>query len=274
MTEFLVFAALLVAASLLFVLIPLWRGARPAADKRREANITIYHQRYQEIEREVGAGRLSRREAEEEKDELGARLLADVDQTPSLLSSPQQKTRRPWLATLLIVVLIVGGGVGAYWKLGDWRAVENAGMPDAQTVMRELQERVNQYPGDLKARALLAEAQQSTGQFAAAAKNLHALNAASSKPRPQLIAAEADATLQATNDLQGKARDLFAQALKLDPKNRQALWFLGLAAAERGDNSKAVDYWDRLLKQKLSADVRAMVQSRRNELTGDKPKLK
>ncbi|MDA3920172.1 MAG: c-type cytochrome biogenesis protein CcmI [Salinisphaera sp.] len=273
MIVFLIFAALLVAASLLFVLVPLWRGDQSTADKRREANITIYHQRHQEIEREVGAGRLSRREAEEEKDELGARLLTDIDQAPSLMPSPQRKTRRPWLATVLIVALFLVGGVGGYWKLGDWRAVEDAGEPNAQTVISELQERVNQYPRDRKARMLLAEAQTSTGQFAAAANNLHALNAASPKPRPQLIAAEADATLQATNDLQGKARDLFAQALKLDPKNRQALWFLGLAAAEQGDNSKAVGYWDRLLKQNLPAEVRDMVKSRRNELTGHKPKL-
>ena len=272
MTEFLVFAALLVAASLVFVLLPLWRAGRPVAHRRRDANITIYHQRYAEIEREVAAGRLGRREAEVEKDELGARLLSDLDETPALAPDASVR-RRPWVLTLLVVILVVGLSSGGYWLRGDWGAMQTGDRPDLPAMMGELQQRIDESPDDLEARALLARAQESTGDYAGAAENYGALNAAMPQPQPALLAAEARARLQATDDLQGRANDLYRQVLELDPASLEALWYLGLAAAERGDDARAVSYWDRLLAEEPPAEFRDMVETRRAELVGDKPQL-
>jgi cytochrome c-type biogenesis protein CcmH len=272
MTEFLVFAALLMAASLVFVLVPLWRAGTPTPNKRREANITIYHQRYAEIEREVAAGRLSRREAETEKDELGARLLADIDAAPELTDKPRA-AGRPWFATLLIAVLLIGGSAGTYWLLGDMRAMTGSDMPDLSTMIDELEARVAAEPDDLQARAMLARAQQARGEYAKAARNFRALNEAMPQPRAPIVAAEAAATLQASDDLQGRTRELYEQVLELDAGSAEALWYLGLAAAERGDTNTAIDYWDRLLEQDLPEDFASMVRNRRAELAGDKPAL-
>ncbi|GAB3683952.1 c-type cytochrome biogenesis protein CcmI [Salinisphaera aquimarina] len=272
MTEFFVFAAILVAASLVFVLVPLWRAGTPTPDKRREANIAVYHQRYAEIEREVASGRITRRDAELEKDELGARLLADIDDTPALTENART-AGRPWLISLLMIALLVGGAGVAYWDLGDYRAMQARDMPDIATMLDELKQQVSATPDDLEARAMLARAQEVTGDYAGAANNYRAINAAMPEPRAPIVAAEAEATLQATDDLQGRAGDLFRQLLALDATSREALWYLGLGAAERGDNTQAVDYWDRLLKQKLPDDFAAMVRNRRNELAGDKPEL-
>ena len=272
MTEFLVFAALLVVASLIFVLVPLWRAGTPTPDKRREANITIYHQRYNEIEREVGAGRITRLEAEHEKDELGARLLADVEDTPELLSTPQAASR-PWFATLLVIVLLAGGSSVTYWYLGDHVAISGKQMPDIATMIGELEQRVAEAPDDVQARSMLARAQQATGDYAGAARNYRAINAAMPEPRAPILAAEAAATLQASDDLQGRTADLYRQALELDPASSEALWYLGLAAAERGDASQAIDYWDQLLEQDLPDEFASMVRNRRAELAGEKPSL-
>jgi len=272
MTEFLLFAALLLAASLVFVLLPLWRASKPVGDRRREANITVYHQRYAEIEREVSAGRMTRRDAELEKDELGARLLADIDDSPALTGNTQKPTR-PWVISLLVVVVLVGGVSATYWQIGDPNAFENAGMPDIATMVGELEQRVEQAPDDLQARAMLARAQEATGDYSAAADNYKAINAAMPSPQAPIIAAEADATLQATDDLQGRTAMLFGQLLTLDPESREALWYLGLAAAERGDDREAVAHWDRLLALDLPDDFAEMVRNRRNELSGEKPGL-
>jgi len=272
MTEFLLFAALLLAASLVFVLLPLWRASKPVGDRRREANITVYHQRYAEIEREVSAGRMTRRDAELEKDELGARLLADIDDSPALTGNTQKATR-PWLISLLVVVVLVGGVSATYWQIGDPNAFENAGMPDIATMVGELEQRVEQAPDDLQARAMLARAQEATGDYSAAADNYKAINAAMPSPQAPIIAAEAEATLQATDDLQGRTAMLFGQLLTLDSESREALWYLGLAAAERGDDREAVAHWDRLLALDLPDDFAEMVRNRRNELSGEKPGL-
>ncbi|MES1940456.1 hypothetical protein T5B8_09441 [Salinisphaera sp. T5B8] len=272
MTEFLVFAAILVAASLVFVLVPLWRAGTPAPDKRRAANITIYHQRYAEIEREVAAGRLSRREAETEKDELGARLLADIDHTPAIAPGARAP-RRPWLATLFVLLVVVGGSSAVYWHLGDYQALGESQMPNLETMIGELEQRVAEHPDDLRAQAMLARAYEAIGDYTAAAKGYRVLNDAMPAPRPPIIAAEAQATLAATDDLQGRAKTLYQQLLELDPQSREALWYLGLAAAERGDDEQAIDYWDRLLAQDLPEEFAGMVANRRAELAGEKPTL-
>jgi len=254
------------------VLLPLWRASKPVGDRRREANITVYHQRYAEIEREVSAGRMIRRDAELEKDELGARLLADIDDSPALTGNTQKPTR-PWVISLLVVVVLVGGVSATYWQIGDPNAFENAGMPDIATMVGELEQRVEQAPDDLQARAMLARAQEATGDYSAAADNYKAINAAMPSPQAPIIAAEAEATLQATDDLQGRTAMLFGQLLTLDSESREALWYLGLAAAERGDDREAVAHWDRLLALDLPDDFADMVRNRRNELSGEKPGL-
>lgn len=272
MTQFLVFATLLVVASLVFVLLPLWRAAAPTAGKRREANITIYHQRYAEIEREVSAGRLTRRDAEIEKDELGARLLDDLDAVPDSVAQPHD-AHRPWLVSLLIVALLVGGSAAGYRYLGDAQAMRVDQMPDIATMIGKLEQRVSQAPDDLRARAMLARAQQTTGNYAAAAENYRALNAAMPEPRAPIVAAEAQATLQASDDLQGNTRKLYEQLLAIDPDSSEALWYLGLAAAERDEPKTAIGYWDRLLDQDIPEDFAEVVRNRRAELAGDKPAL-
>lgn len=272
MTQFLVFATLLVVASLVFVLLPLWRAGTPTAGKRREANITIYHQRYAEIEREVSAGRLTRREAEIEKDELGARLLDDIDAVPDTVGQ-SRNAGRPWLASLLIVVFLVGGSAAGYRYLGNPQAVRADEMPDITTMISQLEQRVSQAPDDLRARAMLARALQTTGNYAAAAENYRTLNAAMPEPRAPIVAAEAQATLQASDDLQGRTRTLYEQLLSIDPESSEALWYLGLAAAERNEPQTAIDYWDRLLEQDIPDDFAQVVRNRRAELAGDKPGL-
>lgn len=272
MVGFIVFAALLVAASLVFVLLPLWRAGAPTPDKRREANIAVYHQRYDEIEREVGAGRLTRVEAEREKDALGARLLADVDETPAPAETATPATR-PWLATLGMTLLLVGGSSATYWYTGNFDAVTAAPQPDIAAMIGDLEQRVAANPDDLQARAMLARAQQVTGDYAGAAASFRAINAAMPQPRVPILAAEAAATLQASDDLQGRAADLYRQVLELDANSSEALWYLGLAAAERNDSAQAIGYWDRLLAQDLPDEFANMVRNRRAELAGEKPAL-
>lgn len=272
MTEFVVYAVILVAASLLFVLLPLWRAGVPTRGKRREANITVYYQRYDEIEREVAAGRLDRKSAEQEKDQLGARLLADIDDTQAL-TEHRDVPRRPWAVSGFVVILVLSVAAGSYWTLGDPRALQAKQGPDVNAMIDRLAEQVAQNPDDLRARLLLAQAQNKTRQYAKAAENFRALNAATNQSRPRLLAAEAETTLRATDDLQGRARTLFQQLLEIEPDNVAALWYLGQGAAERGADKRALAYWDRLLEQDLPDNFARMVRDRHSELAGDKPQL-
>ena len=51
----------------------------------------------------------------------------------------------------------------------------------------------------------------------------------------------------------GPVFSLFSKLLKLDPQNQDAMWFLGLAAFQKGDFKQALGLWEQLLKA-LPAD--------------------
>ena len=49
--------------------------------------------------------------------------------------------------------------------------------------------------------------------------------------------------------LEGKPTELIKRALKVDPENAKALQLAGSAAFQAKDYKKAIDYWQRVLKQ-------------------------
>jgi len=272
MTLFVLLGSVMVILCLALVVIPIWHAGGGRGDRRRDANVEIYRQRCAEIDREIAAGRLSEADAEDEKDELGARLLVDIDAESGLLaqSGTAATVRRSaiqrWLASLFVGLFIVTGAAGGYGWLAGRQAIDNAGMPNIDQMTAQLKAQVQTHPEDRRARLLLTQVQRRRGDNAAAAANLRVLNQGSATPTTGLLAAEAQANLAAGGDLSGRAGDLYRRVLEDDPSNREALWYLGLRATELGQNATAIALWGRLLEQQLPAEDRAMVSSRRNSL--------
>lgn len=272
MTLFVLLGSAMIILCLALVVIPIWHAGSGAGDRRRDANVEIYRQRCAEIDREIAAGCLPEADAEDEKDELGARLLADIDAESGLLAQSgtaatvRRSSIRRWLASLFVGLFIVTGAAGGYGWLAGRQAIDNAGMPNIDQMTAQLKAQVQTHPEDRRARLLLAQVQRRRGDDAGAAANLRVLNQGSATPNTDLLAAEAQANLAAGGDLSGRAGDLYSQLLEIDPTNREALWYLGLRATEADQNAKAIRFWNHLLEQKLSAEDRAMVFSRRNSL--------
>lgn len=264
MDEFILLAVAMITFCVAIMLFPLWYGSPVDATvgRRREANIAIYRQRCAELAEDVAAGRISPAEFQTEKDRLGARLLDEV----SVEKTPRERVKRPWFASVLGVALIVVGSGAAYLWFGDWQAVSERHMPNVDQLLDQLRQQVAQQPKDQGVRLLLAQVQLREGDYSGAAHNLAIINHASLHPNPDFLVAEAQARLDAGESLSGRAGDLFAQALKLDPKNIKALWYLGLRAVEAGRNQQAKSYWQRLLEQKLPQGMAAMVRTRINGL--------
>ncbi|WP_353226108.1 c-type cytochrome biogenesis protein CcmI [Salinisphaera hydrothermalis] len=272
-------ASAMVILCLVVVLRPIWRVRNDAAYRHRhEANVEIYRQRRAEIDRDVAANRITEADARQEIDELGVRLLEDVDAEPGLMersaatsAGPARDPGLSWFASL-VLLLFIASGAAAYGWLANWQAVDKAGMPDTNQFIGQLKANVRAHPKDRDARRILAQTQRRQGDNAEAAANFHVLNqSGAAAPDPALIAAEADATLAAGGDLAGHAGTLYSQLLKLDPGNREALWYLGLRAAEEGNDAMAIQFWNRLLSQNLSPEARAMVSTRRDSLRAKQP---
>src|SRR5699024_50675 len=112
-------AGVLLLVSMAFVLWPLWRGMA-VAGSRKEANIAVYEQHVAEVDRQLGIGQISAAEAAVQRDELSARLIHDVDEAPR---ADNYSTRRPWLASTVVITGFVVIAVGLYGWLGDTRGL-------------------------------------------------------------------------------------------------------------------------------------------------------
>ncbi len=74
-------------------------------------------------------------------------------------------------------------------------------------------------------------------------------------------------------------RGLYARLHRLDPDNRDALWFLGLVAYQQGDFRTALGHWERLLERLPPQDptaeqLRRVVEKARAQVKGAPPARK
>lgn len=271
----LLFAALagvLLLASIAIVLWPLWRGAPATAGSRREANIAVYEQHTAEIERETQAGRLTPAQAEARQEEAGARLIEDVDSAPA--PAAQTAGDRPWLVSSVVIVGFAVLAIGMYSVLGDLRGLTLDQRPDIAGIVAKMKTRLNEVPGDLRTRALLAQVQMAQQKYAAAARTLAGINKRLAKPDVAFLMAEARARVLANSGVVGeRAQALYEQVLQLAPDTAEALWFAGLAAVADDNEQVAVKRWQHLLQQDIGPDFRARVERRLAELLGKTPEL-
>jgi cytochrome c-type biogenesis protein CcmI len=98
MTQFAIFATLLIVVVAAFILPPLWLGLRapkPQTD-RKEANLAIFRDQLAELGSENAEGSLAEADFEQAKRELQRRLLEEVEATGRRLPSPMARAaRRP-----------------------------------------------------------------------------------------------------------------------------------------------------------------------------------
>jgi cytochrome c-type biogenesis protein CcmH len=138
----------------------------------------------------------------------------------------------------------------------------------------KLAQRLESNPNDLQGWTMLARSYSSMDKFSEAAKAYEKATELSPKDA-DLLAEYAFSTAMAEGrSLEGKPMEIINRALKIDPNNAKALQLAGSAAFQAKDYNKAVDYWQRVLKQvPPDSEVGQTIQERINEaktLAGNK----
>ena len=257
MTQFAIYAALLVAVTAAFVLPPLWLGLRaptPRAD-RKAANLAIFRDQLAELEREKAEGTLAEADFEQARRELQRRLLEEVDDDTATAPAGSHAPSRKTAVVLLVLLPLVA--LAGYAALGDPRALDPTQTvaqpqmsPDQINAMvDQLAARMRANPDDPKGWLMLARSYKVLGRYAeAAAAYGKAENAIESDP--ELLASYAETIAMAEGKgLAGKPTELVDKALKIDPQHGHSLFLAGAAAMERGDAKKGIAYWEALLPQ-------------------------
>jgi cytochrome c-type biogenesis protein CcmH len=140
---------------------------------------------------------------------------------------------------------------------------------DFAAAIAKMEAHLAAHPEDGKAQELMAPVWQRMGRFQEAiAAREAALKALGDTPERRIRLAEAFAAAE-NGEITPQAQEQIERALELDPKWPEARYFLGLAAAQKGDVEKARALW-----RALAADLpegesaRAAVEEKIAELDG------
>jgi len=292
--SFWIFAALLVAIALCYVLPPLLQRARPSADEERErSNVFIYRDQFAEMDRDLRDGVIDREQYEQGRTELQRRLLEDVAAAPAGSDEGKGSARGARATATIVGVAIPLLAVILYPLLGTPKALSTeqqaappraagaevaaegsvtGGQPGAPTQQEiegrvaRLAERLKENPNDAQGWAMLARSYQNFKRYKEASE-AYARAAELTGNDAQLWADYAESLAMANDSgLAGRPLELVNKALQLDPQNEKALWLAGSAAYEAQDFRRAVSYWEQLLKQlPEGSEVAQMVATRIEE---------
>jgi len=166
---------------------------------------------------------------------------------------------------LTLVVLVPVAAVVLYQQVGTPRGIGVSGSPqvvnqpadhatsgagDMDSMIAQLEQRLQDSPADMAGWTLLGRSYKSVGRYAQAVSALD--RAAQLAPDDPLVMVElAEARMYASGrpEIDAETRGMLERALLLDPNQQKALWLLGMAAAQSGNDALAVELWERLLAQ-------------------------
>jgi len=244
MTTFLVFAALMIAAALAFVLVPLLRHARntaPVDDTRR----------LRALDEALASGVI-------DADEYAAKRAALASKAaPAEATAP--RSRATFTALLAVALVLPASALLLYRLVGAPEALDPANLappPEAQAhsaadmekAIDGLAAKLKQQPDDAQGWALLGRAYAATNRVDEARDALK--QAHDHAPDDADVAVEyAQALALAAPDhkLQGESRSLLEAVIAKDAKNQRALWLLGISDYQNGDYADAIARWKVLL---------------------------
>ncbi len=258
--------ALMTAAAIFAVLLPLGRGKSAPSDGREAS---VYRDQLAEIERDAAAGLIGPGEAEAARTEIGRRLLAASDRD----EEQGFRTHRTWrraaavlaLAGLPAVALAVYLPLGSP-RLGDFPLAQRERPADPSQSLEQLVAQVERHleknPSDGRGWTVLAPVLSRLGRFddaVRAYRNAITYAGDSAERRADL----GEALMAAGGGVvTAEAKSEFERAVALKADDPKAKYFLGLAAEQDGRKTDAAAIWRDLLgRAPADAPWRPLVQA-------------
>ncbi len=258
MIAFVAITAVMVAAALAWVLLPLLRGASPGGIEREASNVAILRDQLAELDVDLANGTIPRGQYEQARRELEARVLDESTTSGEATRAPS--SAGAWTAAIVAASLPIAALL-LYVSLGNFDAFSPlAARPSAtangaehditpqqiEEIATKLAARLEKEPDNAEGWMVLARTYYAMNRHADAARAFEravALN----PDNAELLADYADALGAAQGGtLAGKPLELVQRALKIDPTQWKALALAGTVAFDRKDYAQAVAYWERM----------------------------
>ena len=255
MLLFWLLSSLMVLAALALLVPSLLRGRAARHETPGDANVTLYRERLEELDRERGRGDVDADRYAALRGDLERGLLADAGGRVAERAAAGAPS--PWMAVAVAVAVPVVS-LAFYLWLGSPHGVDSRAPPRAaaaeadpapsvEAMVASLADRLANDPDNAEGWLLLARSQVILEHYDAALagfRRAHTL--LGDEPALLVDWAEAEAAVDG-NRFTASALGRLDRALELDPDHEKALWLGGFAAAQGGRADIAIARWERLL---------------------------
>lgn len=253
---FWVIAAILTLGASLAVLLPLAGGGK-AASAAGAHDLEVYRDQLSELDRDMARGLIQPAEAEEARTEIGRRILRlrEAGGPDGEAPRPSRTVRLVASVAVLAVPLVSWGLYGALGSpdLPSQPLAERLAKNPADSSVDELVARAEAHlaanPSDGKGWDVLAPVYLRLQRYADAVtayRNAIRLDGDSAIRQAGLGEAIANA---AGGIVSADAQSAFEAALKLDPANPKAGFYLAMGLAQEGRKAEAQAAWQKMLAQ-------------------------
>lgn len=263
MIEFALFAGLMLAVALLFLLRTFAGKGRLTKVNRKELNITLFQQKKAELDKDLKEGSLEQEQYESSLIELEQQLLQDI---PEEDPARPVRAERSKPAMIAVLISIPAAAIGLYAWLGSPQALNYQyaqtmpqnphanGMPangqqktlSVAEMVGKLEQRMKQNPKDAKGWNMLARSYIYLREYKKAVGAYEKLVQLVPN-HPQILSDYADVIgVTQGGSLKGKPHELLQKALTLDPNNLKALWLSGTYYYQQKEYKRAIQLWQRL----------------------------
>lgn len=218
-----------------------------------------------EVDGQVAANLIEPAEAEALRSEIKRRILVE-DRDAGTAARPFPQTAMPWVALGLVAIVTLCAtalyAMMGHPELTSSAATTVASAPDPQaasadskshpmgevaSMISSLEAKLQQNPGDAQGWQMLAWSYMRTGRPADAAK-AYAKAVAIDPNNVEYLSAQGEAMVQSEGKVSDEAAAIFRRALKGDPADPRARYFLAIHRDQAGDHKGAMDDFVALLK--------------------------
>lgn len=168
-------------------------------------------------------------------------------------------------------IFVVGTSAGLYAQIGRPGIEDGSGQAgEMSAVVESLAARLANDPGDIEGWHMLGRSYMTLGNYGEAVKALQRATELESGQNAQTLVELGEAMLADSGQTMSPSIvAVFENALRLEPSNPGALFWGGIGAFNRGDQSLAADRWERLLGTNPPPEIREVLIQRIAEWRGE-----
>jgi cytochrome c-type biogenesis protein CcmH len=184
----------------------------------------------------------------------------------------QRRVSGRWSGSGLIAALaVIPVAAALYSRVSTFEDAGNIGATDDQLAMvRQLADKLVQSPDDIAGWQLLGRSYMTLGEYGLAKDAYLEAWQRTAVPNNDLKLGLGEALIWTDPaTIRGQAGDLIEDVLATEPTNQRALWWGGLVAAERGQETTARQRWNTLLSLGPPPEVSNLIRQQLSGLSGN-----